>query len=150
MTEEPKMTIIKPKGGFKLPEFKGLKMTPVMLVVITIVLAVASVVGSMLLYRSRQAVPTGTSQFVPTKSEAATTTTISDDFNGASVDASKWQVVTNAPGSTVTQSNGNLVVTIPQQAAINYAAARYVNQITGDFSAEVDLVSTTGAKTNAP
>ena len=90
MTEEPKITVIKPKGGFRLPEFKRLKVSPIVLVVITIVLAVASVVGSMLLYRSRQAVPTGTSQFVPTKSEAATTTTISDNFGGASIDASKW------------------------------------------------------------
>lgn len=147
MTEEPKITVIKPKGGFKLPEFKRLKMSPVVLVVITIVLAVASVVGSMLLYRSRQTVPTGTSQFVPIKSKAATTTTVSDDFNGASLDTSKWTVVANAAGSTIVQTAGQLKISVPQQAAQDYGSLRYTNEITGDFSIEADLVSTSGVNT---
>ena len=117
-----------------MPEFKGLKMSPVVFVVITIVLAVASVVGSMLLYRSRQAVPTGTSQFVPTKSEAATTTTISDNFGGASIDASKWsqEVAGNNSGSAGV-SSGQLNIIIPTGTGIATNALRYVGQINGGF-----------------
>ena len=134
--------VFKPERRFKLPQLTMPKVGPKMLMAATVTLALLAVVTAGLLTRKQS-----TKQFVPQLTAAATTATISDNFNGASIDLAKWTLVTNAPGSVITQSGGNLVINIPIQSSNDYASARYINQITGDFLMEVDLLTPSGSDT---
>lgn len=141
---ESLIKVIKPQSKFRLPRFNWPK-KPVVLIAITLFLAIASVVTAWILYQ-RRAEPVAPT--APKKVPAATTTIISDNFDGVSLDTIKWTVVTAATGSKVIQAGGQLTSIIPQQTAQGYTALQYSDQINGDFSAEVDLVSTSGVDTS--
>ena len=70
-----------------------------------------------------------------------TTTTISDDFNGASLDVTKWATTGDAISATATLSGGKLIISIPQQTSQKSFSVNSLQNITGDFSADVELTS---------
>ncbi len=73
-------------------------------------------------------------------SSPQTSSTISDNFDGVSLDTNKWDQVTSG-GSTINQAGGKLVISIPDQTAITFSRINTKQYYTGDFSAEVDLVN---------
>lgn len=87
----------------------------------TVILAIIAIVGAYVLYQRRSV--------VPTPGKAATTTVVEDNFDGTTgLDLAKW---TTPVQGTAIQSNGKLTVT--------GGTAYYINQITGDFSVEVNV-----------
>lgn len=133
---EPLITIIKPAEGFKLPKIK-----PVMVIVATIVLAVVSVVTALYLYQRRAEPVTPTAP--ASKPKAASTTTISDNFDGASLDATKWVTAGDATGATASLAAGKLTINILQQISQTFYAVHTAQVFSGDFQVEVDLESIT-------
>lgn len=118
--DTPNVTVIRPKSsGFKLPEFNLPKVNPKFLVGTTLILAVFSIMGAGLLYYQNR------SQ-APTKTSAATTTTITDNFSAA-LNPSVW----TSSGAGISVSGGQLNIT---QAGSSVST----NTVTGDFNAEVD------------
>ncbi|MDO8487728.1 MAG: hypothetical protein Q7S31_00240 [bacterium] len=75
---EPSINVIKPKGGFSL---KFPKLSPWVVIVTTVVLAIISVVTAYFLYTSRQ------EQFVPTESGATAGWSVSQTCTGFTVSA---------------------------------------------------------------
>ncbi|MEK7504640.1 MAG: hypothetical protein AAB550_04050, partial [Patescibacteria group bacterium] len=117
---DPDITVIRPKSaGFKLPEFNMPKVNPKFLVGTTLVLAVFSIMGAGLLYYQNR------SQ-APTKTSAATTTTVTDNFS-APLNTSTW----TASGAGISVLAGTLNIT-------QVSSMVSTNTITGDFNAEVD------------
>lgn len=101
-------------------------------------MAVFSVVTAGLLYRKQNS--NQASQFVARKTSAATTTTISDNFNGATLDTAKWGILKTVTTSTAVVTGGKLdIVSSPNSSANSITHAQTVSIITGDFTAEVDI-----------
>lgn len=71
---------------------------------------------------------------------------ISDNFDGTSLDSTKWGNWTNAEGGTFSQADGKLVATMPQQSGAKSVTVWPHLPISGDFTAEVELspLTTTG------
>ncbi len=122
-------------GGLKLP-----RVSPIVIILSTVILAVIAVATAFWLYQKQQQPIAPTAPV--SKPEAATTITISDNFDGASLDASLWTAVGDATGSTASLVSGQLQISIPQQSAQRFYSIR-TQLITGDFSAEVELTSLT-------
>ncbi len=131
--DDSNIKVFKPERKFNLPQMP--KVGPKMLMAATVTLALLAVVTAGLLTRKQSS-----KQFVPQQIAAATTTTVSDNFNGASLDTIKWTVGGNATGATTTLSGGNLVHTIPLQTANTFKTV-FTQDISGDFNVEVDLIS---------
>ncbi len=72
-----------------------------------------------------------------------TTTTISDDFNGASLDMGKWDTWKSPAGTTAVtanQENGVFRVTIPAgQTAYSDGVIQWKQEIQGDFEVVADM-----------
>lgn len=128
----PKSSSSVPQGGTSADkQEKGGKGWVVALVMVVLLAAVA-VAGAYLLYFRKTV--------VPTPGKAATTTTVTDDFSGASLDSNKWTVL-----GTASQSGGKLNISIAT-GGTNPSAITYINQITGDFQADVQVDSVVGGE----
>ncbi len=73
-----------------------------------------------------------------------TTATISDNFDGGSLDTGKWKIYSNNPqiatGSAIKQENGVLRFTIPSGlTSYTGITADYKDKITGDYEASADV-----------
>lgn len=133
---EQNINVIKPKEGFsfKMPSFK---FHPIVLLLAVLLLAALSVGGAFYLLKNRS----NPQQFVAQKTGASTTTTISDNFDGASLDTGKWNGWTNpaVSSATIAQSGGKLVEMIPAGQTQYMAIVADTQLVTGDFEATVDL-----------
>jgi hypothetical protein len=138
-TSQPQINVIKP-GDFTMHNIdsprKNKKISPLVIGILTVILAVIAVVTAMMLYQTRNQPQN------PTPANASTTQTISDTFSGTGIpDPAKWNYALPAGGSMV-QQNGQLVMTLPPvsaTASANTAQNSATQYFTGDFSAQVDL-----------
>ncbi len=138
-TNQPQINVIKP-GDFSMHTIdspkKNKKINPLVIGILTVILAVVAVVTAMMLYRTRNQPQS------PTSANASTTQTISDTFSGTGVpDPAKWTYVQPA-NSVVAQQNGELVMTLPTgsaTASANTAQNTFTQYFSGDFSAQVDF-----------
>jgi len=121
-------------GGMHLPRLP--KPTPLVIILVTIVLALVTAASVFLLYQNRQ---TPIAPTAPTPSRASTTQTISDNFDAATLDTSMWSLSGTQAGSGVSQTEGQLNIPITGSSALTTNAISSVNQIAGDFSLSVDL-----------
>lgn len=135
----PQINIIKPEGGskFQLP-----RVSPLIIILMTIVLAVVTVVSVALLYQKRNqpVAPTAAP-----KANASTTQNVSDNFDGAILDTSKWAVTLFAPGATVGTA-GQLTFNVPNQTNPNDTIVSS-HTVTGDFDVSVDILPASGTAT---
>lgn len=131
--------IVKPDASVQKPKKRGLH--PVLVVGMTLTLAIVSAVSGMLLYKNRKVAVAPTA---PQISQAATTVNVSDDFAIGSLNTNKWEVI-NTVGATVSQTGGQLIVAVPHLTTAGNARIKFKDHLTGDFTAEADLV---GVETN--
>ncbi len=137
------ITVIKAQNKFKLPKMPQLKLpapNPKLLLAGVVLMAVFSVVTAGLLYRKQNS--NQASQFVAKRTSAATTQTISDNFNSASLNTSIWTLAGDA-GGTLAQSAGQILVTRPLVSGQLSSYGIQTATVTGDFNAEVDVPTTT-------
>ncbi len=135
---EPTINVIRPQGG---TNFRFPKVSPLLIILATVLLAVISVVTAVFLYQRRNQAVAPTAPV--SRPRAATTTTISDNFDGASLDTSKWTTSGDAVGATANQTSGKLQINIPVQTAQRFYSVHTLQAFTGDLSAEVNLDSVT-------
>ena len=107
------------------------KIRTVQLLIISVILAVAIIVTSLLLWK-RQTVG-------PLKSKAATTRSITDDFNGTTINNNVWTIVNSACNPTITQNNGVAQISMPAATFDCGAGLQMTNMLSGDFSVEIDV-----------
>lgn len=78
--------------------------------------------------------------------------TVFDNFDGASLDTTKWEVSSSTPNATVTQENGVVSIVIPQSTTITtqWANVHLKKPIQGNFTIEAEFqsVDTEGNKAN--
>jgi hypothetical protein len=147
MADAPQINVIKP-GGFNFHPIdsprKNRKLNPLVIGILTVVLAIVTVVAALMLYKSRN------QPQVPLPANASVTTTISDDFSGSgNPDPAKWNFGLNS-SATISQTGGLLVMSLPAgQATVSAITAvnGTTQYFTGDFAAQVDLLSITTSGT---
>lgn len=137
---QSQINVIKPDSGFslnmpKMPGIKMPKMNPKLVGILTVFLAIISVVTAILLYKNRS------QPQVPVTANASTTVTITDQFSGTP-DTTFWDFTLQG-GATQNTTGGKLQFNIPDQTAETFARATTRSQFQGDFSAEVDLLGVT-------
>lgn len=114
---------------------KAGKTRQILIVVMTLVLSVVSAVSGFLLYKNRKVAVAPTA---PSQTQAATTTTISDNFDGGNIDG-KWAVY-SGQGREVTQTNGKLIAAITPEATIGPLAGVMFNKtVIGDWNVKVSV-----------
>ncbi len=131
----PQINIIKPDSGPKFSLPKMPKVSPIMVVIATILLAVVTVVSVAMLYQRRS-----TPVAAPLPAQASAGISITDDFAAAALNTSKW-TATGTQASGITQSAG--VLSIPVTGTSNLATngVNLSGNLSGDFNLEVQVVS---------
>jgi hypothetical protein len=74
--------------------------------------------------------------------------TVSDNFDAATLDATKWDVSTSSNGSSVALGSGVATIIVPQTTSAQWANFHLKKEIKGDFTIEVEFKSVTGSSTN--
>ncbi len=133
---EPTINVIRPQGGM---HFRFPKLSPWVIILTTVILAVISVVTALYLYQHRNQAVAPTAPV--SKPKAATTTTISDNFDAGSLDSATWQIYTNDPTSSVTQSGGKINVNTVNNGSQGGSGISTKQLLAGDFQAEVNISS---------
>jgi hypothetical protein len=131
---QPSINVIKPSSGkLNMPRFPQLN--PKVIGILTVLLAIVSVITAILIYKNRN------QPQVPTPANASASTVFSDNFDASAIDTSKWSVVPegNQVGQAAAISNGKLVLSSPITIPYSYITLRSVATFSGDFDIEVDL-----------
>lgn len=72
---------------------------------------------------------------------AQTTQTVTDNFNTASLDLTKWNVGKTNPAITINQTNGGVYMTIPGSVDTGGAILEMKQRISSDFIMDIDVGS---------